>query len=54
MIFFAQRKAGDHLDKKGSDLLRLESEPPATDSPHVVAICVDRSVQILTVVKFYI
>jgi len=37
------RRAGDHFDKKGAVLVRYREEPPLTDSPHVVAICVDKA-----------
>jgi len=36
------RRAGDHFDKKGSVLVRLKEEPVTTDSPHIVAIAVQR------------
>ena len=37
-----QRKACQHFDKKTSDLIRLEDEAVETDSPHIVAVCVDK------------
>jgi hypothetical protein len=37
------RMAGDHFDKSGKVLVRLEDDgPPATDSPFLMAVCVDK------------
>ena len=37
------RMAGDHFDKSGKVLVRLEEDgPPATDSPFLMAVCVNK------------
>ena len=39
-----QRRAceQEHFDKKSSELVRMENEPGNSDSPHLVAVCVER------------
>ena len=40
--FSLQRHAGDHFDKSGAALVRVEEDgSPSTDSPKILAICRD-------------
>ena len=48
VFHYKQRKACEHFDKKTSELVRLDTEPAETDSPHIVAIRVDRQVILIS------